>query len=89
MINRSPSLRYYDRRNYYNDGTRRSINGGRVSSRSGNIGSGRRPSSTFSGGSGIRSYGGGSGTRSGGGSFGSGMRSGGSHGGGRIGGGRR
>lgn len=86
-------LRYYDRRNYRSDGMRRTSNGSWTNARSGNMGSGPRPSNSFgnsgsfSSGSGMRSSGSmGSGMRSSG-SMGSGMRS--SGGGGRIGVGRR
>lgn len=92
---KSPSINYYNRRNYYNDGTRRTSDGRRVGTRSGNVGSGMRPSSNSGNfGSGNRSssssFGGsrsssGSGMHSSGGgmrSSGGGMRGGGSSGGG-------
>ena len=96
----SPSLRYYDRRNYSGNGTRHPYGTGtRTGTRPGNIGSGVRSSSTYSGtrpsGGSYRSsgsVGSGSYTRSSGSySHGGGMRpSGGAGGGGgRIGGGRR
>lgn len=92
----SRSLRYYDRNNYYNNGTRRTVGGGRISSQSGRVGSGYRGSSySTSGNSGFRSSSGNSGFRSsssGGGGFRSGSSGGGSRGGGgggRVGGGRR
>lgn len=97
---KSPSINYYNRRNYYNNGTRRTSDGRRVDVRSGNVGSGTRTSyitgnqnTTSRSNSGSRSsnnsFSGGSRSSSGSGmrstTSGSGSRS----GGGRVGGGRR
>jgi hypothetical protein len=78
---KSPSVNYYNRRNYSSNGTRRMSDGRRINVRSGNVGSGSRQTyNTGSYGSGSRSssnsstyggsrssYGGGSGMRSSGG----------------------
>jgi hypothetical protein len=99
---KSPSINYYNRRNYSNNGTRRTSDGRRIDVRSGNVGSGSRTSynsgnqtRTSRSDSGSRpsnsSFSGGSRSSSGSSMRSTGTSSGGSRsgGGGRVGGGRR